>query len=144
MMHRLRLLLTLAVASLPTGGVLAQSAFPAPSQEERDACARGYASLREDAETKGKMIRDATVRHASPEETCKLIGAYGVVEAHMIKYVETNAAGCAISGSVMEQLKANHRTTAALEQKVCAAAQGRVTPGQINDFGDPALERRRF
>ena len=139
--HRSRLLLTLAALSLSTGAALAASA---PSLEERDACARGYASLREDAEAKGKMIREAGVRHVAAEESCKLISAYSTAEVKMIKYVEVNAAGCAIPGSVMEQLKAGHKNTVGLLEKICAAAQKGVIPGQINDFGDPSFERRQF
>jgi hypothetical protein len=146
-MHRLRLLLTLAALSLSTGAGMAQSAAPAPSPEERDACARGYASLREDAEAKGKMIREAGVRHAAAEESCKIISAYSTAEVKIMKYVEANAAGCSIPGSVMEQLKAGHKNTEGLLQKVCSVAEQiktRGTPGQINDFGDPAFGRSRF
>ena len=138
--HRLRLLLTFAALSAPTGGVLAQGA-PA---EERDACIKGYTSLREDVVTKGNAIRAASERHAPSEETCKIIRDYSVAEAKMIKYAEANATQCGTPASTLERSRANHRNTSGLEVRVCAAANGRVTPGQINDFGDPVFEPRRF
>jgi hypothetical protein len=113
---------------------------PAPASQ----CTKGFYPLREDAETKGKMIKAASERHAAPEEACKLIGAYSVAEVKMMKFVEANAAGCSIPGSVMEQLKAGHKNTEHLLQKVCGIAEQiktRGSPGQINDFGDPAFWR---
>jgi hypothetical protein len=90
-----------------------------PSQ----ACMNGFMPLREDAEKKGKMIKAAGERHAPPDEACKLIKNYGAAEAKMIKYVETNASKCGIPAQVADQLKAGHKNTEALEQKVCNVAQ---------------------
>jgi len=104
---------------------------------------KGFYPLRKDAETKGKTIKEARDRHASPEEACKLIGAYSFAEVKMMEYVEANAAGCGIPGTVMEQLRAGHKNTEGLLKKVCSIAEQiktRGSPGQINDFGDPAFE----
>jgi hypothetical protein len=93
------------------------------------------------------MIKVAGARHAPPEQACKLIRSYSVAQAKMIKYVEANAAQCGIEAALIEQLKAGRRNTEGLEKNVCAIAEQNCrhgVPGQINDFGDPAFERRRF
>ena len=79
--------------------------------------------MREDAEKRGKMIKAASERHARPDEACKLIGSFGQAELKMIKYVEANAAKCGIPPQIGEQLKAGHKNTEVMLQKVCAAAQ---------------------
>lgn len=83
----------------------------------------GFLPLRADAEKKGKLIKAASDRHASPEEACKIIGNYSAAEVKMIKYVETNATKCGIPGQVADQLKAGHKNTEGLLQKVCGIAQ---------------------
>ena len=90
-----------------------------PSQ----ACMNGFIPLREDAEKKGKLIKAAGERHAQPDEACKLIKGYAAAEVKMIKYVETNASKCGIPPQVADQLKAGHKNTEQLEQRVCNVAQ---------------------
>ena len=123
-----------------------------------------FVPLREDAEKKGKLIREASVRHAPPDEACKIIGNYSAAEAKMIKYVETHAAKCGIPAQVADQLKAGHKNTEGLLQKVCGIAEqikarGSAGPSLndvldpattasegrpvISDFGDPAYGRAR-
>jgi len=115
------------------GGSFAQPAPPSqmggggggPSQ----ACMNGFLPLREDAEKKGKMIKAASDRHAPPDEACKIIGNYSAAEIKMIKYVETNASKCGIPGQVADQLKAGHKNTEGLLQKVCGIAEQIKTRG---------------
>ena len=45
----------------------------------------------------------------------------------MIKYVEANAAKCGIPPQIGDQLKAGHKNTEAMQQKVCAVAAQRPT-----------------
>jgi hypothetical protein len=106
---------------------------PAPPSQQggavADACMKGFIPLREDAEKKGKMIKAASDRHATPDEACKIIKAYSAAEVKMIKYVETNTTKCGIPGSVADQLKAGHKSTEGLEQKVCTMAEQIKTRG---------------
>jgi hypothetical protein len=88
-----------------------------------EACMKEFIPLREDAEKRGKMIKAASDRHASPDEACKLIGAYTQAETKMIKYVETHSAKCGIPPQVLEQLKGGHKNSEAMQQKVCGMAQ---------------------
>jgi hypothetical protein len=86
-------------------------------------CMKQFMPLREDAERRGKMIKAASDRHASPAEACKLIGNYGQAEMKMIKYVESNGAKCGIPSQIAEQLKAGHKNTEAMQKRVCEVAQ---------------------
>ena len=88
-----------------------------------------FVPLREDAEKKGKLIKAASDRHASPEEACKIIGNYGTAEVKMIEYVKTNSAKCGIPPQILDQLKAGHKNTEALLTKVCAVAEQMKTRG---------------
>jgi hypothetical protein len=118
-------------ASFPVNGAapLAGGAFerpPAPPSQGGgggEACMKEFMPLRDDAEKRGKMIKAASDRHATPDEACKLIGAYTQAEVKMIKYVETHAAKCGIPPQVLEQLKGGHKNSEAMQQKVCGAAQ---------------------
>ena len=84
---------------------------------------KGFLPLREEAEKRGKLIKAASDRHASPDEACKLIGSFGQAELKMIKYVEGHAAKCGIPAQVSDQLKAGHRNTESMQKKVCNVAQ---------------------
>jgi hypothetical protein len=111
----------------PIMGGASSFAPPAPPSQmgggPSQACMNGFLPLRADAEKKGKLIKAASDRHASPEEACKIIGNYSAAEVKMIKYVETNATKCGIPGQVADQLKAGHKNTEGLLQKVCGIAQ---------------------
>ena len=84
---------------------------------------KGFAPLREDAEKRGKLIKAASDRHASPDEACKLIGNFGQAEIKMIKYVETNASKCGITPQISDQLKNGHKNTEKMQKQVCNVAQ---------------------
>src|ERR1700722_20165184 len=121
-----------ASGSFPTGGAspimgggfATGPASPTmPGGGASDACMKGFMPLREEAEKRGKMIKAASDRHASPDEACKLIENFAQAESKMIKYIETHAAKCGIPPQVDEQMKAGHRNTEALQKKVCGVAQ---------------------
>ena len=152
-----------AIIGAPAPFFSAGIASSAPSP-----CTKDFAPLREDAEEKGKLIREARDRHAPPDEACKIVGNYSAAEAKMIKYVEINAARCGIPDQVASQLKAGHKNTEGLLQKVCGIAEQTKARGSagpslkqvldpttrtpegrpaISDFGDPAfgpVGRERF
>ena len=122
-----------SAGAAPVMGGSGSFAPPAPPSQTgggaAQACMNGFLPLREDAEKKGKLIKAASDRHASPEEACKIIGNYSTAEVKMIKYVETNATKCGIPGQVAEQLKAGHKNTEGLLQKVCGVAEQMKTRG---------------
>jgi hypothetical protein len=110
--------------------------FGAEQQAGAEECVRAYAPLREDAEKQGKLIKAASTRHASPEEQCKLLGSFGRSEIKMIKYIEANSASCEIAPHVADQLRAGHKKTEAMQQKVCALARQDEMRAPVGDFDD--------
>ena len=98
---------------------------PPPSAGASEACMKNFVPLREETEKRGKMIKAAGDRKAPPDEACKLIGSYSQAELKMMKFIEANAAKCGIPPQVGEQIKAAHKNTEAMHQKVCAVAQQR-------------------
>jgi hypothetical protein len=172
MMRRPIALLMLAATLVPAGSVRAQDTISAPSPGQAAApppggpnslatfagppelppsvlpnsntCSKDFAPLREDAERRGKLIREAGERQAPPEETCRLIGTYSRSERRMIGFVEANSVKCKIPPQVADQLKDGNKKTAALLARVCAAVPRRASHGYfgaISDFGDPAFAR---
>ena len=83
----------LPVRFRPTGAApLTGAAFeraPAPPSQAGgppDDCMKKFMPLREEAEKRGKLIKAASERQATPDEACKLIGNFGQAEIKMIKY----------------------------------------------------------
>jgi hypothetical protein len=125
-----------SAGAAPISGGPGAFAPPArPTQQGGDAqaqaCMNGFIPLREDAEKKGKMIKAAGDRHAGPDEACKLIKNYSAAEIKMIKYVENNASKCGIPAQVADQLKAGHKGTDGLEQRICGVAEQMQKRGPI-------------
>ncbi|MDA9434536.1 hypothetical protein [Bradyrhizobium sp. CCBAU 51627] len=105
------------------GGGGAFSAAPPTQAGPGENCMKAFIPLREEAEKRGKLIKAASDRHASPEEACKLIRSFGQAESKMIKYVEANAAKCGIPPQIGAQMKDGHKNTEAMQTKVCNVAQ---------------------
>jgi hypothetical protein len=119
----------------PMGGAGLGGAPAPPSQGGGDQCMKEFVPLREDAEKRGKQIKAASDRHATPQEACKLIEAFGQSEIRMIKYVETHASKCGIPPTVLDQLRNGHKNSESMQQKVCNAA----TQVQARGPGGPSL-----
>ena len=95
--------------------------------------------MRGEAEERGKLIKAASERRASPDEACELIRNFGQSEINLIKYVEANAARCGITPEVADQLRVGHRKTTVRQNMVCAVArqaQWRGPAGPVGDFDD--------
>jgi len=92
-----------------------------------DGCMKEFMPLREEAERRGKLIKAASDRHATPDEACKLIGNFSQSEIKMIKFVESHATKCGIPAQVADQLKTGHKNTEKMQQNVCTAAANRPT-----------------
>jgi hypothetical protein len=99
-------------------------------------CMKEFASLRVEAEQRGKLIKAASERHAPPDEACKLIGNFGQAEIKMIRYVETNASKCGISPQISDHLNNGHRNTESMQKKVCAMAPRVQRSGPSGPVGD--------
>jgi hypothetical protein len=119
-------------------------AAPATQADPADDCMKEFLPLRQEAETRGKLIKAASDRHAAPDEACKLIGNFSQSELKMIKYVEVHSAKCGISPQITDQLKSGHKNTEAMLQKVCAAAQQARQRGPSGPTGDFWMLERRL
>ena len=115
-----------AQGAAPFGGGGPGFAPAGPSNQAADECAKAFMPMRAEAEKRGKLIKAASDRHASPDEACKLIGNFSQIETKMMKYVETHASQCGIPPQVTEQLKSGHKNTENMQQKVCGVAQQQV------------------
>jgi hypothetical protein len=105
----------------------------------QDQCATDYQPLRDEAERRGKLIKDASQRHATPEEACRLIKSFGQAETKMIIFVESHMAKCGIPSQVADQLKNGHKNTETMQTKVCAMVQRRGPAGPVGDFDFPSI-----
>ena len=88
-----------------------------------DACMKNFLPLREETEKRGKLIKAASDRKATPDEACKLIRNFGAAELKMMKYVEVNSAKCGIPPQISDQLKNGHKNTEKMQAQVCGVAQ---------------------
>lgn len=86
-------------------------------------CENEFAPLRDEAARRGKLLQEASLRHAPTDEACRLIRGFVEAEIRMIDYVEARATACAVPAPVLEQLKSSSRTTEALQSKICNMAQ---------------------
>jgi hypothetical protein len=102
---------------------------PPPSAGPSEACMKNFVPLREETEKRGKMLKAAGERKATPDEACKLIASYSQAEVKMMRYIESNSAKCGIPPQIGEQIKNAHKNTEAMHQKVCAVAQQRQQQG---------------
>ena len=112
-----------------TGSAFERAPAPPSQAGSSDECMKGFVPLREEAEKRGKLIKAASDRHASPDEACKLIGNFGQSEIKMIKYVESHAAKCGIPQQIADQLKNGHKNTESMQKKVCTVAQQQQQKG---------------
>jgi hypothetical protein len=105
------------------GGGMGAPTPPPSAGGSADACMKNFLPLREEAEKRGKLIKAASDRKASPDEACKLIRNFGVAEVKMMKYVENNSAKCGIPPQIAEQLRNGHKNTEKMQTQVCGVAQ---------------------
>lgn len=110
-----------AAAQFPPAG-------PQPQQQQAPPCMADFAKLRDDAQKKIAAIQEASKRHASPVEACKLFNVFSAAEAKFVKFVETNTAKCGIPPQVGAQLKANHGKTEQIRAQICKAAAAPPRP----------------
>jgi hypothetical protein len=105
----------------PIGGGM-MGGPPPQGAASPDVCMKEFLPLREEAEKRGKLIKAASDRHATPDEACKLIRNFSQSEIKMIKFIESHATKCGIPAQVGDQLKNGHKNTETMQTKVCAVA----------------------
>jgi hypothetical protein len=105
-------------------------------------CVNDFRRLRDEVERRGHLVKAASDRHASADESCKLIGEFITAEVKMIRYLQARSAECGIRPNIMDQLNAGHRKSESMRTRICAyvgATFGQPLP--FTDFGDPVLFR---
>jgi hypothetical protein len=97
-------------------------AFPGVAQPRSalaDACHKGFATLRDEAERRGRLVKAASERRAPREEACQFIGSFSEAELEMVRYVEANAVKCGLQ-QVVARLRAGAIKTEEMYRRICA------------------------
>jgi hypothetical protein len=105
-------------ANLGTSPIDRFQAPPVPAE-----CIKEFAPLRDEAEKRGRLIREAAARHAAPREACMLIRSYGEAEIKLIKYLKSHATTCARLSPIASQLENAHNNNEVLHKRICMLAQ---------------------
>jgi hypothetical protein len=92
------------------------------TQQQEPPCLKDFAKLRDEAQKRAGLIRNASERKASAKEACALFNAFSAAELKMIKFATDNAATCGIPPQVLTQMKQGHAKTGEIRVKVCQAA----------------------
>jgi len=83
---------------------------------------KNFLPLRQEAEKRGHLLKEAGEKKVTADEACKLINNFIVAEVKMMKYVDTNAARCGIPPQISEQLKKGHIGSEGMQKRICGAA----------------------
>lgn len=106
------------------GGGMGGAMGGPPGGGNQPPCVAEFTKLREDVQKKGVAAKQASEKHASREELCKLITAYGAAEVTWIKFAEKGVTACGIPVEILTQLKQVHGRTETAREKICAAGPG--------------------
>jgi hypothetical protein len=107
----------------PMGGSMGgpMGAPPGAGGGNQPPCVTEFSKYREDVQKKGAAAKQASEKHVSREELCKLITAYGAAEVTWIKFAEHGVSACGIPAEIVAQLKQVHGRTETAREKICAA-----------------------
>jgi hypothetical protein len=113
-----------AHASFPGTAPMASAPFAAPPTQggPTDECMKNFLPLRQEAEKRGHLLKEAGEKKVTADEACKLINNFIVAEVKMMKYVDANAARCGIPPQISEQLKKGHIGSEGMQKRICGAA----------------------
>jgi hypothetical protein len=110
------------------GGMAPPGAAPQAGGQEPP-CFKDFVPLREAAEKRANMIKNASERKAPRPEVCQLFKNFAVAEAKVVKFVTDNQSACQIPPQAVSQMKANHDRTMKTRDQVCAAGPMGAAPG---------------
>lgn len=92
-------------------------------------CQTDFVAIRAEMDEKGKALQAAGKSKASPQELCPLFRAYTAAEGKLAKYLADNKDWCQIPEQAIEQSRSSNQKSAALRDKVCAAAASGAATG---------------
>lgn len=93
-----------------------------PKQQQEHPCQKDFVRLREDIQSKGKGLQEASKRKATPKEMCGRITSYQNAKSNMLNFFTKRATECGIPPEASDGLKKSRVKTAELKTKICAAA----------------------
>jgi hypothetical protein len=99
-----------------------------PQESQLPPCYNEFMPLRQEAEKRAGLIRDAAERKSPREEVCKLFGSFAISESKLIKFLETHQASCGIPPDAVKQMKTNHDRTLKTRRQVCSASASNAAP----------------
>jgi len=114
-----------AAQFMPPG---APGASGAPGGGGMPPCFNEFMPLRQEAEKRALAVREASSKHATPQEACQLIGRFSEAEAKVVKFVQAKGFSCGIPPEALKQMKTNHEHTEELHKRVCTAAANPPRP----------------
>jgi hypothetical protein len=110
-------------------------------------CVTEFSKMREDVQKKGLAAKQASEKHVTREELCKLITLYDTAEAKWLKFTENGVSACGIPVEIVNQLKQVHSRTETAREKICAAgpANAAMAPPSLSEAlgtSRPTLETK--
>ena len=105
-------------------------------------CMQKVEPLRDDVQRRAKLVQEASKRHATPQEACKLIGEFSQAELRFINFVTTKQSACGIPAEIPKQMKVAHGHTEQMHKQVCGMAnspQASAGPSLSDVLGSPNI-----
>jgi hypothetical protein len=84
-------------------------------------CMRDFLPLKEAAEKRAGLIKQAAETKAPREKVCGLFKNFAAAEAKVVKFVVDNQTMCQVPPQAVSQMQANHDRTLKTRDQVCAS-----------------------
>ena len=78
--------------------------------------------MRDEVQRRAKVVQEASAKHATAQEACKLIGEFSAAEQRFLNFVTTKQSACHIPIEVPKQMKVAHGHTEKMHAQVCKMA----------------------
>ncbi len=103
-----------------------------------------FAPMRDEVQRRAKIVQEASAKHATAQEACKLIGEFSAAEQRFLTFVTTKQASCHIPIEVPKQMKVAHGHTEKMHAQVCKMASapqggGSAGPSLSDVVGAPSI-----
>jgi hypothetical protein len=101
-----------------------------------------FAPMRDEVQHRAKLVQEASKRHATPQEACKLIGEFSQAEQRFISFISTKQTACGIPAEIPKQMKTAHGRTEQMLKQVCHLAstpQASAGPSLSDVIGSPSV-----
>jgi hypothetical protein len=105
-------------------------------------CMQQIEPLRDEVQRRAKVVQEASKRHATPQEACKLIGEFAKAELRFMNFVAIKQTACGIPAEVPKQMKVAHGHTEQMHKQVCGMAnapQASAGPSLSDVLGSPNI-----